>query len=155
MFHQIKAHGKIYITGWHLDSTGNQQFNSPLFGHDSLNLCAYVISGGARKAFQGTKLKYIYIYIHTHTFNLKNNTCARAHVYILYIKNVFNFDLIYDIFLRKYKYLYQVNINITVGMQFWCWHVSVFPYLIPFPHICVCVSQIKKDTQCCRVIPYR
>ena len=30
-------------------------------------------------------------------------------------------------------------------MQFWCWHVSVFPCLIPFPYIytCVCLTNKK------------
>ena len=60
----MKVRGREYITSWHLDSTGNQQFNSPFFGHDSLNLCVYVISGRARKVFQGAKLIYIYIYTH-------------------------------------------------------------------------------------------
>ena len=56
--------------------------------------------------FQGCQAKYIKL-------NPKNNT--HTHIYILLlIHEMFNFDLTYDIFLRKQKYLHKINLYIFV-----------------------------------------
>ena len=41
--------------------------------------------------------------------------------------------------------VYHLLHDTNCCMQFWCWRVSVFSYLILLPlYVCVCVSQIKK-----------
>ena len=46
-----------------------------------------------------------------------------------------------------WKGIYHLLRDTNCRMQFWCWHVSIFHYLIPFPlYICVCVSKKKTET---------
>ena len=41
--------------------------------------------------------------------------------------------------------VYHLLRDTNCCMQFWCWRVSVFPYLIPLPlYICVCLTNKKK-----------
>ena len=49
------------------------------------------------------------------------------------------------------KWFITCSATLTAGMQFWCWHVSVFPYLIPLllyiyicVYVCVCVCFSNK-----------
>ena len=41
--------------------------------------------------------------------------------------------------------IYHLFHDINCRMQFWCWRMSVFPYLIPLPlYVCVCLSNKNK-----------
>ena len=68
-----------------------------------------------------------------------------------------SFFFLYILKIIKSEFTEQIVKNIQViwnstyvlkHMQFWCWHVSVFLYLIPFPsYMCVCFSNKKKRKQ--------
>ena len=77
-----------------------------------------------------------------------NSGSIHKQVHVSQIKNILS--VVKSSHIGKVWYwegVYHLLRNINCHKQFWCWHVSVFPYLIPLPLcmcVCVCVSQIKK-----------